>query len=49
MHLAGTQYIRSPSALAEAVQAVQAAHEAVPMLSGFVLACRAYSQHKQLV
>lgn len=40
------EYIRSPLALAEAVQA---AHEAVPMLSGFVLACRAYSQHRQLV
>lgn len=39
------EYIRNPQALAEAVQA---AHEAVPMLVEFVRSCKSYSQQRKL-
>ncbi len=39
-------YIRSPSVLAEAVNA---AHEQVPMLVAFALACRRYADARRLL
>ena len=40
------EYIRDPARLAEAVNE---AHHAVPMLTGFVKACQAYVAQRRLV